>query len=228
MKNVVILLLLLTAPLFAGAAESYSVLKPLVTRCDLIDDEIVGKATGHEARLAALRCMAGKIGPIEYVHHDMKEKLKGGTIDSSFGKTISPDRVVGGPKVPPMKGKYDTERPDDFDRQMKRWIAATKTGDAIACAEIGAAAFLDAHDGKYSLTEQRMYKCFSLAAEAGVAEAKFMTAVCLYYGIGVTRSKPKARAMLRDWKVASGTTKANRGGWVARRFAEMPKEPPRK
>ena len=68
-----------------------------------------------------------------------------------------------------------------------------------------------------------MFKCFLLAGEAGNAEAKFMTGVCLYYGIGCTRSKKKAREALKGWKEASGTTKANRGGWVARRFEEINK-----
>lgn len=213
---------------FGMALAGESVLKPLVERCDLIDDEIVGKATGQEARLAALRCMAGQIGPVKYVHATLKNS-DGGTKSTSFGTTLSEDRArqLGGPKVPPPTGKYESVTPAGFDAQFRRWIAKTKSKDSdevvTACAEIGATIFLDAQPKKDGYTEQRMFKCFKLAGDAGNADAKFMTGVCLYYGIGCTRSKKQARAALQDWKSASGTTKANRGGWVARRFAEINK-----
>jgi len=214
--------LLLVAPV-AWAGES--VLKPLVAQCDLIDDEIVGKATGHAARLAALRCMAGQIGPVRYVHHDTKNASGGAGNATSFGTTLTEERArqLGGPKVPPPTGLYDSETPSGFETELKKWIARAKTGDPEACAEIGATIFLDAQPAKYAFTEERMFKCFSLAGDAGNIDAKFMTGVCYFYGIGCTRSKKKAREALKDWKTASGTTKANRDGWVARRFAEINK-----
>lgn len=46
----------------------------------------------------------------------------------------------------------------------------------------------------------------------------FMSGVCLYYGIGTTKNKKLAYKRLEEWKIASGTTKAKRGGWIARRF----------
>lgn len=214
--------LLLVAPVaFAGE----SVLKPLVAQCDLIEDEIVGKATGHAARLAALRCMAGQIGPVRYVHHATKNVSSGAGNTTSFGTTLTEERArqLGAPKIPPPTGPYDSETQPTFEADLKKWIARAKEGDPEACAEIGATIFLDAQPAKYAFTEERMFKCFLLAGEAGNAEAKFMTGVCCYYGIGCARNRKKAREALKDWKTATGTTKATRGGWVARRFAEINK-----
>jgi len=219
----VALALAFALPLAADAGTS--LVKALVERCDRIDDEIVGKETGHAARLAALRCMAGQIGPVRYVHHDTKNASDGAGNATSFGTTLTEERArkLGGPKVPPPAGRYDSDTSPGFEKDLKGWIARAKTGDPEACGEIGATIFLDAQPAKYAFTEERMFQCFKLAGEAGNVEAKFMTGVCYFYGIGCTRSRKKAREALKDWKIASGTTKANRDGWVARRFAEINK-----
>lgn len=213
-------LFLLLLPVSAPAGDS--VVKALVARCDLIDDEVVGKAVGSDARLAALRCMAGQIGPVTYVHHELR-KMNNGKLSTDFGTTMSEARILkmGGLKVPPPTGRYDSVTPAGFETQVNAWITRARSGDAEASAELGATTFLNALPKKYRLSEPRLFRSFDLASIAGNVEAKFMKGVCLYYGIGCTRDKAAAFAALQDWKAASGTKKAVRGGWIARRFAEM-------
>lgn len=216
------LVLSLAALIGLGACAStvegtQSLLDALVEKCDLIDDEYMGKKTGTEARIAIMRSLRGKIGPVSYDLMDGPAMAMSAGTGGNFGAGYEGDR---GPKLFPPEGKYKTSTTPAFDAYLKVWKAGHKDKDPACTGEIAATLFTEAgaQNGK-KLNETKMLELFKASADAGEPSAMFMSAVCYYYGIGCAQNKRKAYKALEAWKYCSGTTKAKRGGWIARRFA---------
>lgn len=200
------------------SGEADGILDSLVAKCDAIDDEYMAGKTGTEARHAILRSLRGKIGPIEYVHSDVRLRPSTSAQDTAFGKTYTGS--LKGPHVFPIGGKYIALVPDEFTLQIKKWAAEGLKGDSVvARAELASALFAEAYLGKGELNEAKMFLLYRNAAEAGNSGAMFMCAVCRYYGIGIPKDEAKALKMLQHWKQLSGTKSVPRDGWIARRFA---------
>lgn len=197
------------------AAETSGIIAELVRKCDLIDDEYMAKKSGADARKAIMRCVRGKIGIISY-ESEIEKKMGGGGGNGSFGSAYSGNQGV---KIFPPGGEYRLVTPANFDKTVAKWKSGHKDKDAAATAELAAALFTEAYKGTGgSVSESTIYRLFKTAADKGDADAMFMSGVCLYYGIGTTKNKKLAYKRLEEWKIASGTTKAKRGGWIARRF----------
>ena len=112
------------------------ILPELVKKCDRIDDEFV-TATGKEAWDDVMRCLNGKIGPVN--HHHASESGTTAKVSTAFGTTWNgpADR---GPKVFPPRGKYVTDRPKNFVPGFKKITAAATAlqADRAAAEQIGA------------------------------------------------------------------------------------------
>lgn len=217
-----IVVLLFAALITMGACASNvegteSLLDALVEKCDLIDDEYMGKKTSTEARIAILRTLRGKIGPVSYDLVDGPAMAMGNGTSGKFGSDYTGDR---GPKLFPPEGTYKTTTTPEFDRSLKIWKSGHKQKDPACTGEIAATLFTEAGaPAGNKLNETKMLALFKSSADAGEPSAMFMSAVCYYYGIGCPQNKRKAYKALEAWKYCSGTTKAKRGGWIARRFA---------
>lgn len=211
-KSILLLALIVSAA--AYAAETDGILKALAQKCDVIDDEYMLKKTGTEARRAIMKSVRGEIGCIAY-ESEFELRDQGSRASGNFGSTYTGDK---GLKLFPPGGEYKLTVPADFDAKVKAWKAGMKEKDADATGEIAAALFLEAIKRDGVMNEAKMFGLFKTAAEGGNADAMFMQAICHYYGIGCTKSRPTAYKRLEDWKRMSGTTKAKRGGWIARRF----------
>lgn len=202
-----------------AAGETVSLLGALVERCDLIDDEYMAKKTGTEARESILRSIRGEIGPIRY-ESEIEKSMSSQGGAGNFGATVSAN-AGSGPKLFPPGGKYTVVKSADFESALKTWKAGYKEKDPLSTAELAASYFTGANapaTGK--LNETKMLGLFKQAADAGEPNAMFMCGVCYYYGIGCSPNKKKGLKALEAWKYCSGTTKAKRGGWVARRFGK--------
>lgn len=197
-----------------------TVLNALVAKCDLIDDEYIGRQTGAKAREAIMRLLNGPIGPVNYVHESMKDRTDDTVRESGFGKTFSGPTALG-PKIFPLAGKYIAVTKPAFDKGLAKWVEAAKKGSPEACGEMASVFFCSASHGRYSPSDAKLFKLYKVAADGGVAGAKFMCAVCYFYGIGTNVNRKAAYAMLQQWKESTGTKKAKKGGWIARRFAEV-------
>lgn len=213
MKKTFLLLILLVSAA-AYAAETDGILKALAQKCDVIDDEYMLKKTGTEARQSIMRSIRGEIGCIAY-ESEIELKDAGSRASGNFGSTYTGDKGI---KMFPPGGTYKHTLPADFDAKVKAWKAGMKEKDAEATGELAAALFTEAVKRDGTLNETKMFGLFKTAAEGGNADAMFMQAICHYYGIGCVKSRPTAYKRLADWKQMSGTTKAKRGGWIARRF----------
>lgn len=211
----VLLAFLSVVSVASSAMETPGIIAELVKKCDLIDDEYMAKKSGTEARLSILRSARGQIGIIAYESEFERQAKKGGGPGGVFGSAYTGAQ---GPVMFPPGGTYTVVKPDDFDETVKSWKAGLKAKDPVATGELAAALFTEAVKRDGTLNESKMYGLFKTAGEAGNADAMFMQGVCLYYGIGCTKSRMGAFKRLEAWKKASGTTKAKRGGWVARRF----------
>lgn len=198
----------------AYAAETDGILKALAQKCDVIDDEYMFKKTGTEARRAIMRSVRGEIGCISY-ESEFELKVRGSRASGSFGSTYTGRK---GLNLFPPGGEYKLTLPADFDDKVKAWKLGLKMKDADATGELAAALFMEAIKRDGVMNESKMFGLFKTSAEGGNADAMFMQAICHYYGIGCTKSRPTAYKRLEDWKRMSGTTKAKRGGWIARRF----------
>lgn len=212
MKKLILLFSLIVSAA-AFAAETDGILKSLAQKCDVIDDEYMLKRTGTDARQAILRLLRGEIGIVSY-ESEVERNLAGGR-GTSFGSSYEGAR---GPKIFPPGGAYRVVTPSNFDTKVKAWKLGLKEKDADATGELAAALFVDAIKRDGVMNESKMFGLFKTSAEGGNADAMFMQAICHYYGIGCTKSRPTAYKRLEDWKRMSGTTKAKRGGWIARRF----------
>lgn len=216
------LVILFAALIAMGARASnvegtVSLLDALVEKCDLIDDEYMGKKTGTEARVAILRTLRGKIGPVSYDLVDGPSMVMNSGSGGNFGSGYEGDR---GPKLFPPEGTYKTSTTPVFESSLKVWKAGHKQKDPACTGEIAATLFTEAGAPVGNkLNETKMLALFKASADAGEPSAMFMSAVCYYYGIGCAQNKRKAYKALEAWKYCSGTTKAKRGGWIARRFA---------
>lgn len=213
MKNLLVLILSLVSAAVM-AAETDGIIAALVQKCDNIDDEYLGKQTGTEARRSIMKCVRGEIGCISY-ESEFELKDRGSRSSGNFGSTYSGDK---GLKMFPPGGEYKLSTPPDFEAKVKTWKKGLKEKDSRATAELAAALFMEAVKREGTLNESKMFAFFKTAADQGEADAMFMTGVCYYYGIGCTRSRSRAFKNLEAWKQASKTTKAKRGGWIARRF----------
>lgn len=213
MKNLLALLLLVVS-VASWAAETDGIIAALVRKCDLIDDEYMEKKTGTAARQAIMKSVRGEIGCIAY-ESEFELKDRGTRSSGNFGTSYTGDK---GLKMFPPGGEYKLILPADFDSKVKTWKKGLKEKDSEATAELAAALFMEAIKREGTLNESKMFAFFKTAADQGEADAMFMTGICYYYGIGCTKSRSKAYKNLESWKLASKTTKAKRGGWIARRF----------
>lgn len=213
MKKIVLLFALIVSAA-AYAAETDGILKALAQKCDVIDDEYMLKKTGTEARRAIMKSVRGEIGCISY-ESEFELKDRGSRASGSFGSTYTGSK---GLNLFPPGGEYKLTLPADFDDKVKAWKLGLKMKDADATGELAAALFIEAIKRDGVMNESKMFGLFKTSAEGGNADAMFMQAICHYYGIGCTKSRPTAYKRLEDWKRMSGTTKAKRGGWIARRF----------
>lgn len=220
--TLITLLAFLACGAFAKDIEGISLLDALVQKCDLIDDEYMAKKTGAEARESILRSLRGPIGPISY-NSEIEKKMSGGNQAGKFGATLSSSSERG-PKIFPPGGVYSVSVTPAYERAIKVWKAGLKDKDPVCTGEIAAALFTEAlksDSGK--LNETKMLDLFKKSADSGHAPSMFMCGVCFYYGIGCPQNKKKGLKALEAWKITSGTTKAKRGGWVARRFETINK-----
>lgn len=218
MRNVIFsLVALLGVSAFGKSIEgTVSLLDALVEKCDLIDDEYMVKKTGTEARESILRSIRGTIGPISY-ESEIEKSMSGGSA-GKFGATVAADPLQGAKFFPPG-GEYKLTTSPAFDKSLKIWKAGYKEKDPTCTAELAAAYFTGANAPSGSkLNETKMLALFKAAAEGNEPNAMFMCGVCYYYGIGCSPNKKKGLKALEAWKICSGTTKAKRGGWIARRF----------
>lgn len=220
--TLITLLAFLACGAFAKDIEGISLLDALVQKCDLIDDEYMAKKTGAEARESILRSLRGSIGPISY-DSEIEKKMSGGNQAGKFGATLS-GLSERGPKIFPPGGVYSVSVTPAYERAIKVWKAGLKDKDPDCTGEVAAALFTEAlksESGK--LNEAKMLDLFKKSADSGNANSMFMCGVCFYYGIGCPQNKKKGLKALEAWKVTSGTTKAKRGGWIARRFETINK-----
>ena len=202
-----------------------SIAEALVEKCDAIDDEYLNYITDRkDKRRAILRCIRGKIGPLEYVNQKYEQMASGGGGKSSAFGSVIKDGDKRGPKTFPPEGKYITRTPPKFSAALKAWTKAGSEGSDKACVELAAAAFCEAVSVKSgNVAEKKIVDFLKYASSNKNANAAFLLAVCYYYGIGCEVKRKSAFAQLKKWKEYSGTTKATRGGWVHRRFEEMKK-----
>lgn len=190
------------------------ILPELVKKCDRIDDEFV-TATGKEAWDDVMRCLNGKIGPVN--HHHASESGTTAKVSTAFGTTWNGPANLG-PKVFPPRGKYVTDRPKNFVPGFKKITAAARAGDAMACGEVASAIFVKAITSeKYDA--KKMFEYFRAAGIAGSADAIFMCGVCGYYGIGTKRNRGDAIKAFKIWQ-AMTHAEVREGGWVHRRLSE--------
>lgn len=123
------------------------------------------------------------------------------------------------------KGTLLFDTPKAFRKGFDEIHSLARFGHARASAEVGAVAFTDVFGGMLGLDERRCFEFFQKAAKAGDSDAKYMSAFCLYYGIGCKANRKQALKLLlarRDQVLSSGTSseksalKSDRS-WFARR-----------
>ncbi len=194
------------------------ILPELVKKCDKIDDEFLEFALDDNVWDNIMRCLNGKIGPVN--HHHISESGTSTVKSGAFGTAWKgPDSM--GPKVFPNRGKYITDKPSSFTPTYKKLVEKAKKGDPDACGEVAAAIFVKAITNK-SFTATKMFEYFRAAGIAGSADAIFMCGVCGYYGIGTLRNRKDAIKALKIWQNLTHA-ELREGGWVQRRLSNQSK-----
>ena len=202
-----------------------SVLEPLVSRLNDINDAAMSHAIPRTARAVAMSEIAGCIGPVDY-HRRIRTKTITSTQSIGTIQGYSPDMgFVTGDIYAPVSstktkiGNYVCDVPNGFKAALGEMITIGRRGHARANAEVAACIFVDATKGMIGMDERKAFKLFESAASFGEAEAMFMQAFCLFYGIG-RKDVSKAYRVLLDWEQYTASQPLRNSGWARRRLSE--------
>lgn len=190
----------------------------LVAACERIDDELVGSATGSAAWVEIRRSISGLIGPVEVHHPKLKGVARASARQSAFGETWTGD-ANHGPQVKPPKGIYRAAVSPTFAAGYAKWNASARKRYYPACVELAAGHFLGADAASAcAITDEKMYAYWRVAAAYGEQDARYLAAVCLYYGLGVKADRAKAVEELTAWR-KKREPRLPAWGWTLRRLS---------
>ena len=204
-----------------------SVLEPLVGRLNDINEDAMSHATPRMARELAMSKIEGSIGPVNY-HRIIRTKTITSTqsIGTIQGYSPTTGFVTGDIYAPVSStktkvGNYVCDVPNGFKAVLDEMSRVGRKGYARANAEVAACIFVDATRGMIGMDDRKALKLFESAANFGEAEAMFMQAFCLFYGIGRS-SKDVSRAyrVLLDWEKKPASQPWRNSGWASRRLNE--------
>ena len=204
-----------------------SVLEPLVSRLNDINEDAMNHAVPRLAREVAMSKIGGSIGPVNY-HRIIHTKTITSTQSIGTIQGYSPTTgFVTGDIYAPVSttktkvGNYVCDVPNGFKAALDEMSRIGRKGHARAKAEVAACIFVDATKGMIGMDDRKALKLFESAANSGEAEAMFMQAFCLFYGIGVTKKDvSKAYRVLLDWEKCSASQSLRSSGWAKRRLSE--------
>jgi hypothetical protein len=204
-----------------------SVLEPLVSRLNDINEDAMSHATPRMARELAMSKIEGSIGPVNY-HRIIRTKTITSTqsIGTIQGYSPTTGFVTGDIYAPVSStktkvGNYVCDVPNGFKAALDEMSRIGRKGHARAKAEVAACIFVDATKGMIGMDDRKALKLFESAANSGEAEAMFMQAFCLFYGIGVTKKDvSKAYRVLLDWEKCADSQSLRNSGWAKRRLSE--------
>lgn len=204
-----------------------SVLEPLVNRLNDINEDAMNHAVPRLAREVAMSKIGGSIGPVNY-HRIIHTKTITSTQSIGTIQGYSPSMgVVTADVYAPVSstktkvGNYVCDVPNGFKAALDEMSRIGRKGHARAKAEVAACIFVDATKGMIGMDDRKALKLFESAANSGEAEAMFMQAFCLFYGIGVTKKDvSKAYRVLLDWEKCADSQSLRNSGWAKRRLSE--------
>lgn len=204
-----------------------SVLEPLVSRLNNINEAAMSHSLPRTARSMAMSEIAGSIGPVNY-HRDIRTKTITSTqsIGTIQGYSPTTGFVTGDIYAPVSStktkvGNYVCDVPNGFKAVLDEMSRVGRKGHARANAEVAACIFVDATRGMIGMDDRKALKLFESAAKNGEAEAMFMQAFCLFYGIGSAKKDvSKAYRVLLDWEKCSASQSLRNSGWSQRRLSE--------
>ena len=209
-----------------------SILEPLVKRLNDIEDDRMKHAVSRTARMVAMSAIAGRIGPVNY-HRMIKTKTVTSTqnIGTFYGQTQGGSLISGDVYGPVSRtrtkvGGYVCEVPNGFKSAFDQMSSLGRKGHARANAEVASCIFVDAAKGMIGMDERKSLQLFEGAANAGDAEAMFMQAFCLFYGIGTQSNNSNtanAYRVLLGWEQHADSESLRNSGWAKRRLSEAHK-----
>ena len=203
-----------------------SVLKALVHKLNNnIYDSDMSNTSSRNARAVALSKISGSIGPINYsrrITTKTSTQAIGGFDGYVGGDVVS--GTVYGPVTTIKEGSYVANVPAGFKKGFENLMSVARRGHSRANAEAGACIFVDAAKGQIGINERTAVTMFTKAADLGDADAMYMQAFCLFYGIGsISRSEKDIREayrILTKWESQSGAQSLRDCGWAHRRLKE--------
>lgn len=203
-----------------------SVLKALVHKLNNnIYDSDMSNTSSRNARAVALSKISGSIGPINYsrrITTKTSTQAIGGFDGYVGGDVVS--GTVYGPVTTIKEGSYVANVPAGFKKGFENLMSVARRGHSRANAEAGACIFVDAAKGQIGINERTAVTMFKKAADLGDADAMYMQAFCLFYGIdSISRSENDIREayrILTKWESQPGSQTLRDSGWARRRLKE--------